>query len=174
MNSVNWNGYEVYPDGRIFGKRGWFLAPQLDHRGYPVVKVRVNNGNKTVKVHYLVATCFVDNPENLVEVNHKDGNKLNSWHENLEWSTRSQNIKHAYDTKLRCAKGTNNARCKVTEEIVREVCELLDSGKSAASIRDMGYSYSLVRAIKSGKNWSHISQEYSFRHQGSETIETAA
>lgn len=174
MRSVNWNGYAVYEDGRVLGLRGWFLTPQEDRRGYLTVKVRVSGGDKTIKVHQLVAQCFIENPDNLVEVNHKDGDKRNNYWENLEWITRSGNIQHAYDLGLRSAMGTNNARCKTSEEEVHEICKRLDSGMSSADIRNLGYNYNLVRAIKSGKNWTHISENYSFRLQGSETIETTA
>lgn len=46
-------------------------------------------------IHRLVAAAFVDCPDGMTEVNHKDGNKLNNDASNLEWVTRSMNIKHA-------------------------------------------------------------------------------
>ncbi len=52
-------------------------------------------------LHVLVAEHFKKNPYNKKEVNHKDGNKLNCKAGNLEWHTRSENVKHMWDTGLR-------------------------------------------------------------------------
>lgn len=55
---------------------------------------------KTHLVSRLVATAFIPNPENKGFVNHKNGNPLDNSKENLEWTTRSENQKHAFDTGL--------------------------------------------------------------------------
>lgn len=57
-------------------------------------------GKKNVTIHRMVAIAFVPNPNNLPEVNHKDGNKLNNNDWNLEWSTKVHNIQHAKDLGL--------------------------------------------------------------------------
>ena len=58
------------------------------------------DGRKEYKTHRLVALAYIPNPENKPCVNHLDGNKLNNNINNLEWCTRSENSRHAYDTGL--------------------------------------------------------------------------
>lgn len=156
------HGVKVSRCGVVVGKRGKPLKPADNGRGYLIVTVRVG-GIKTCKgVHRLVAEAWVENPNNLPEVNHKDCNKLNNCADNLEWCTRGYNIGYTYETEGRSATGENNARCRATEIEVKHICELLQQGLAAATIRDKGHDYSLVRAIKSRKNWSHISKDYTW------------
>ena len=65
-------------------------------RGYLRAKI---NGKKH-SVHRLVALAFLPPPpsEMHTQVNHIDGNPANNRADNLEWVTRSENIRHSYDT----------------------------------------------------------------------------
>ena len=93
-------GYEIYQSGKVRGKLGTFLKLYPNKNGYMQVNIYNDSKSKTLLIHRLVASAFIPNPSKLPEVNHKDGNKLNNNVSNLEWCTRSQNIKHGIDTGL--------------------------------------------------------------------------
>lgn len=162
MKSVMYHGYTVFENGAILGRRGKPMAEVDNGRGYLIVSLYLNRKTTTIAVHKLVALCFVDNPENLPEVDHKDGNKRNNHYSNLRWVTRGFNIEHAYTLESRSARGENNSRAIATESLVKEICSLLEKGYMPAKIRDMGYDYELVRAIRMRKNWAYISDNYTW------------
>lgn len=62
------------------------------------VNLYKNGKNKIKKIHRIVAENFIPNPENKPEVNHIDGNKQNNKVDNLEWVTKSENVKHRFST----------------------------------------------------------------------------
>lgn len=68
----------------------------IKDNGYLVVNLWKNNKGTDFYVHRLVLSAFLPINQKL-DVNHKDGNKKNNNLENLEWCSRSQNIKHAYE-----------------------------------------------------------------------------
>lgn len=61
---------------------------------YPGVSLWSDNKGTQFYTHRLVAEVFVSNPEDKLEVNHKDGNALNNDAANLEWVTRTENVAH--------------------------------------------------------------------------------
>jgi hypothetical protein len=65
--------------------------------GYLLVSFCVDKVKSNHSVHRLVARAFIPNESNKPQVNHKDGNKHNNHVDNLEWATRSENMKHAYN-----------------------------------------------------------------------------
>lgn len=144
----------------MIGKRGNTLKPSDNGRGYLIVGCVVNGVKTSKAVHRLVAEAWLPNPKNLPEVNHKDLNRYNCHVDNLEWMTHGKNIEYSYKMEGRSATGTDNARCKTEERTVIEICELLASGLSAAQVRDRGYDYGRVRAIKRRLNWQQISKNY--------------
>lgn len=93
--------YQVSNLGRIkslkFGKEK-ILKPINHTGGYLCVDLSKNNKRLYVKIHRLVAEAFIPNPENLLQVNHKDENKKNNCVDNLEWCTPQYNS--CYGTRL--------------------------------------------------------------------------
>ncbi|MDP3445801.1 MAG: NUMOD4 domain-containing protein, partial [Ignavibacteria bacterium] len=69
----------------------------IESQGYPRVTLWINrHEKKDIRIHFLVASAFILNPENKKTVNHIDGNKQNNDVSNLEWNTYSENHLHAY------------------------------------------------------------------------------
>lgn len=103
--------YLVSNHGKVISLNiGSEMAQYVQKNGYAAVKLRSHNTKKTFLVHRLVASAFVPNPDNLPEVNHIDGNKLNNSFNNLEWVTHSQNMKHAVEAGLYDPVGSGHMR----------------------------------------------------------------
>lgn len=76
-------------------------AKQSNHSvGYLQLGIMINNEIKIMKAHIVVAMAWIDNPNQLPEVNHLDGNKKNNVVSNLVWSTHRDNIIHAWGAGL--------------------------------------------------------------------------
>jgi hypothetical protein len=95
--------YKISSEGRLYGVRtGKIRKLYINKKGYYVTGVSFGSRtNKTTwKIHQLVAETFKPNPNNYPIPNHKDGNKLNNFVENLEWCTYKYNTKHAIENGL--------------------------------------------------------------------------
>ncbi len=80
------------------GKRlvkGRTLKPCDRGNGYPFVTMGRDGKQYNVSIHRAVAIAFIPNPQNLLEVNHKDTNPSNYDVDNLEWCNRTYNNNYA-------------------------------------------------------------------------------
>ena len=68
---------------------------------YFMIHLMKDGKRSSYLVHRLVALAFIPNPNNKPEVNHIDGNSFNNHVSNLEWVTRSENIKHSFKPNLK-------------------------------------------------------------------------
>lgn len=75
---------------RAFAEK--IMSPTLSADGYMQLEFRADGTNKYVNVHRVVAEAFIPNPNNLPQVNHKDGNRSNNVVSNLEWVTARENV----------------------------------------------------------------------------------
>src|SRR5882672_38157 len=99
-----------------------YLKARYTRCGYIEAALSKDKNVKYILIHRLVAITFIENPLNLPEVNHKDGDKLNNNVYNLEWVTKSQNVIHAEKLGLRGDnKGVKNAMSKLSEKEVFEI-----------------------------------------------------
>ena len=71
--------------------------------GYLQINLSKEGKQKTCLIHRLVASTFLDNPNNFFEVNHIDEDKTNNRVDNLEWCSREYN----------CNYGTRNKRISI-------------------------------------------------------------
>lgn len=83
------------------------LKPHFCKYWYMKLNLSLNNKRRAYKVHRLVAIAFIENPENKIQVNHKNWIKHDNLLENLEWCTRSENMQHAWDTWLKTLKNNH-------------------------------------------------------------------
>jgi len=124
------------------------------HSGYLAVTLSKNNKSVKLTVHRLVGTAFIPNPDNLPQINHKNGKKSDNRVTNLEWCSNSQNLLHAYRVLGRRSpdqSGDNNANCRRSNEVDKLMRKAHRRGETAASIgRRVGISYDYAWQICAG------------------------
>ena len=66
-----------------------------DKDSYLYVELCKDGKGKWYRINRLVAQAFLENPDNLPEVNHKDKIRTNNNVENLEWCTTQYNVEYS-------------------------------------------------------------------------------
>lgn len=172
----------VSDDGRVQTvKTGRILKTTTASNGYATFGSYAERGKRrNFFVHHLVAELFIG-PRDGLNVNHKDGNKLNNHLENLELVTPRENSEHASRMGLmatgtrhgskthpeRVIRGEDHAAARLSTEQVVRARELVTSGHSCRSIaKEWGISESAVRRAVRGIDWRHVPSPTSQRFVG--------
>ena len=160
--------YKVSNFGRILSLnyrrtgKAKLMTPGTDKDGYFQVNLRKNGEDKWCKVHRLVAETFLENPENLPEVNHKDENKKNNFvflnedgtvnkkRSNLEWKTHKDNINHGTRNE-RVSKALTNGKCSKKVLQLSLSGELIREWPSTMECERNGFKHGAVAACCRGE-----------------------
>lgn len=107
-------------------RKGRFCTPTNNNsKRYWRVGVQINNRQKHLAIHRLVAKAFIPNPDNLPQINHIDGDKNNNKVSNLEWCNNGYNQAHAWKNGLKdvTKMSEHSSLRKLTIEQVRFIKE---------------------------------------------------
>ncbi len=132
--------------------------------GYAVVSlVNKNKYRFEVRLHRLILTAFKGPaPRPDMVPNHIDGVPSHNWLSNLEWVTTQENSIHAMSIGLHQMYGEQNPNNKLTIEQVKEICELIETGKywDIEIAQIYGVSYTNISDIHNRKIWKEVSKDY--------------
>lgn len=150
----------VHKNGTMFYKfmKEKLVKPQIcaSDRLHVLLKTFYKNKPKHAFLHRLVGCAFLDNYNNLPEINHIDGNVWNNHVDNLEWVSPQDNKNHAQRLGL-VMRGERHVATSLTENDILEIRQLHHVGMS---IRKLAKKYNLsnsgMSCIVNRITWKHI------------------
>lgn len=169
MNNVQNNGdvpdaghvveenYVAFPSGNIYNLHGHMMDGAIGRDGYRHAIINKKNRD----IHRIIAESFIPNEDNLEQVNHINGIKTDNRVENLEWCTRSDNLKHAFANGLESPmRGESNPIHKLTEDDVRYIRQVYKKSDRnygfAALARKFGVDKSTISDAAQKIHWRYM------------------
>ena len=159
--------------GKIYSDYGnnMFLPKSTyinNNNGYTYANIRHINGNRSSRVHILVAKAFIPNPNNLPYVGHKHNNKSCVDATELYWTDASENTKRAYaDGKAKNAKGFDDSQSYPVDVYTKEGALLDILGSVTIASKKYNVSKSTVlRHCNREIAISSVRGNYIFRFHG--------
>ena len=127
------------------------MTPQLNTVGYLSVQLRDGGRRAQYLVHRLVMAAFVGDVPDGQQVNHMNGQKTDNRRVNLEYVTRSKNVRHAFRIGLQ-AHGERRAGAKLTLAQVNEI-RASRSTPRVELARRYGVAPTTIGAVLGGHSW---------------------
>lgn len=119
--------YAVTSCGKVWSyKHNRFLTLTTHRLGYKVVNLKKDGKQKQHYVHRLVAEAYLDNPNSLPEVNHKNEDKSKNCIGNLEWCTREYNLNYGTRSDRQSEKMSNEIICIELNRTFRNAREAIE------------------------------------------------
>jgi len=121
--------YKINKFGGVKGPNSYIMWMK-DTYDYCLASIMVENKQKLIRAHRLVAKAFIPNPKNKPQVNHIDSNIQNNYVYNLAWVTGSENLKHHYK------KFGKNCGKRLKDEEILQIRQMWNS--------EMKYTYKIL------------------------------
>lgn len=154
--------YLLYKNGDIascnFNNTGItrLLSQFPDSYGYLCVNLPIVRRPEMIRMHRLMAMVFLPNPNGYSDVNHKDENKRNNNLANLEWCTRTYNVK--YGTHM---KRSGKTRSKPIAQL--KDGQIVKIWSSLTEAANNGFNMGCIGAVLSkSPKYSHVTTHKGF------------
>lgn len=158
--------YKIDENENIWSKKkSGLMIPQKDKDGYLMIKLSGGDKEHLIRTSIAKLVMYHFNtpaPTSMTDptINHIDGNILNNHYTNLEWMERSVNS----SIRSNKGQGTQNHESKLTNNQVKEICELLIT--TELTLTEIGKMYNVKKStlsrIQCHKGWREITQNYDF------------
>ena len=129
--------------------KGKVLCLNEGEKGYITIRLQIDGVRQAFNVHRLVAEAFLDNPNNLPCVNHKDEDKSNNSVNNLEWCDYSYN--NTYGTRIK--RRLNKVQRKVVDLRTGIIYESIKKAQDFTGDQNVG---AYCRGKYKSKRWCYL------------------
>lgn len=153
--------YAVTSDGQVYSYlKKKYLKPETTNNGYQRVCLTTGDGRKKHElIHRLVAIAFLDNPERLPCVNHKNGDRQDNRVENLEWCSYQYN--NTFGDRLQKSAAKHSKKVKQMT-MDGEFIRYWDSAAQASRELNISNVYRAANGTRKsvgGFRWEYVDQE---------------